>query len=62
VSSVKTRTEEEIRDAISTITMPSFWKLVAIAKESPKASIAQARISGAVKDSKEALLDNLPKV
>jgi len=32
---VNTRTSEVMRDARSTITMPSFWKLVAIAKLSP---------------------------
>jgi hypothetical protein len=59
VSSVKTRTADEMRDAMSTMTMPSRWKLVAMANVSPNASRAQARISGAVEDSKAALLNNL---
>jgi hypothetical protein len=62
VSRVNTRTEEEIRDAMSTIAMPSFWKEVAMAKESPKVSMAQARMSEAGLGSKSGKLNNLYRV
>ena len=54
--------EDEIREAISTITMPSLWKLVAIANSSPKVSMAHARISGAVDCSNSGVGTNLYRV
>ena len=48
VSMVKTRTLEEMREAMSMTTMPSFWKLVEMAMLSPNSESAQARTSSAV--------------
>jgi DNA/RNA endonuclease G (NUC1) len=56
---VKTRTPDEIREAKSRITIPSFWKLVAMANESPNESIAQVRTPEAEIASKREKLSNL---
>jgi hypothetical protein len=59
VSSVKTRNGCPSRDARSTIIIPSFWKLVAMAKELGKVAVAQARICEAEATSSFAYSPNL---
>lgn len=48
VSRVTTRTSFDFRAAMSTITIPSYWKLVTTASRSPYVSTDHATISSAV--------------
>src|ERR1700685_474137 len=59
VSMVKTRTRGSMRVAMSITTMPSFWKLVEMARESPKVERAQESTFSAVADSRFGKYTNL---
>src|SRR5579871_5502948 len=56
---VNTRTRRLIRAAMSITTIPSFWKLVEMASESPKVVSAQESTSCGVEVSKSGKCTNL---